>query len=183
MAATASELNEFIQRGREERNLEYKGTRGPEPFAWGPDSVNAKIARTAMGMANIGGGTIVIGMDQAGPDRWEPNGVDDVVDASYQQDRVQQYMNRRADPYVEMTLYHHDLDGVRFVIIEIAGFGELPVVCTGGSGVLRQGAVYTRSFSKHETVEIQSQSEMRELLDRAIEVGVENRLRPVFKEL
>src|SRR5215210_976755 len=111
MADDDSRLRELITQGREARNREYKGTRGREPFAWGPDTVNAKIARTAMAMANIGGGAIVVGMDQTGPDSWEPNGIDEATDRTYQQDRVQQYVNRRASPYVELVVHHFSLEG------------------------------------------------------------------------
>jgi len=179
------ELVKLILHGREERNLEYKGASGPDPLAWGPDPVKAKIARAAMGMANIGGGDNVIGMDEDKANSvWIPNGVPSDIDASYKQDPVQQYVNRQADPYVKLWVYHVEHSGCRFVIIRVAGFDELPVVCTRPhQGHLRQGAIYTRSFGKHETVEIQSQSEMQELLDLAIERGVERRLRSVFAEL
>jgi hypothetical protein len=180
MADDDARLRALITRGREARNLEYKGTRGAESFAWGRDEVNASIARTAMAMANVGGGAIVVGMDQIGPDEWQPNGVEEAVARTYQQDRIQQYVNRRADPYVELTVYHVLHNGLRFVIIEVVGFRELPVVCTGGSGALRQGAIYTRSHEKHETRVVQSEPEMREILDRAIDAGVQKWLRPVF---
>jgi predicted HTH transcriptional regulator len=121
MTDVDSRLAGLIRHRREERALEYKGTRGQEPFAWGPDAVNAKIARTCMAMANIGGGAIVIGMDQVGPDEWEPNGVEESIATSYQQDRVQRYVNQRADPFVELTVYHHHQDGRHFVIIDVAG--------------------------------------------------------------
>lgn len=124
-----------------------------------------------MAMANIGGGSIVIGMDQIGPDEWVANGVAAQVDTSYEQDRVQQYVNRRADPFVEMFVSHITVDQRPFVIIQISGFDELPVVCTDPvERILRQAAIYTRPREKHETAEIRSQSEMRELLDRAIRV-------------
>lgn len=180
-------LAEFVTNGREERNLEYKGARGREPFIWGPYPVKAKIARTAMAMANIGGGVIVIGMDEVAADRWEANGVTAEVDQSYQQDNLQQFVNQHADPYVELAVRHIDVNGMRFVIIQISGFRESPVVCTQGDGqYLRPAAIYTRSFAKHETIEVQNPAEMRELLDRAIEAGVERRLRPfmhAFREL
>jgi predicted HTH transcriptional regulator len=187
MADNDPALIDLIQHRREERNIEYKGSNaknpGADPFAWGPDAVNAKIARTAIAMANIGGGAIVIGMDQVGPDEWEASGVSPEVATSYQQDRLQQYVNQRADPYVELTVRKPELGGKTFVVIQVTGFTEMPVVCTGGSGELRQGAVYTRSRTKHETVVVQSQTEMRELLDRAIAVGVEKQLRPLVDAL
>lgn len=107
-----------------------------------------------------------------------PNGVAASIAASYTQDIIQQYINQRADPYVTVTVRKPELDGKTFVVIQVSGFDELPVVCTKGSGSLRQGAVYTRSRTKHETVEVQSQTEMRELLDRAIAVGIQKQLRP-----
>lgn len=153
-------LLDLIRHRREERNIEYKGSSGQEPFKWGPDTVNSRIARTAMAMANVGGGAIVIGLDQ-----------------------VQVYVNGRADPYVELAVRHAELEGRRFVTIQISGFRELPVVCTRNGAYLRESVVYTRPFAKHETAEIRTQSEMRELLDRAIEVGVQKRMRPIVEAL
>jgi predicted HTH transcriptional regulator len=183
MTDADSRLSALILRAREARDLEYKGGGGRLPFAWGPYAVNAAIARTAMAMANIGGGSIVVGMDQVEPDRWQPNGVDEAVDATFQQDRVQQFVNQHADPYVELTVDHLHHDAKRFVIIEVTGFRESPVICTSGSDPLRPGAVYTRSFEKPETRVVQSHLEMRELLDRAIAVGIQQSLRPVFEAL
>lgn len=180
-----SRLRELITVGREARNREYKGTRGRESFAWNRYAVKAQIARAAMGMANIGGGSIVIGMDEpgAGDDLWEPNGIEPVVETTYKQDEVQQFVNQFADPYVELTVHHHHYDGKRFIIVEVQGFRDMPVVCTQGSAPLRPGAVYTRSYEKHETAEVRSQLEMREMLDRAISVGVQQRLEPIFVAL
>ncbi len=175
-------LAEFVTYGREDRNLEYKGTRGREPFIWEEYAVKAKIARTAMAMANIGGGVIVIGMDEVAVDQWEANGVEPEVDRTYQQDAVQQFVNQHADPYVELAVRHIDVEGKRFVLIQVSGFRESPVICTRGDGqLLRPAAVYTRSFTRHETIEVRNPAEMRELLDRAIEVGVEKRLRPFMQ--
>lgn len=177
-------LIELIERRREARNLEYKEADAQESMRWGSADVNAKIARTVMAMANIGGGAIVLGMRQIGPDVWEPVGVSEEVDASYRQDDVQSWVNERADPYVEFIINHIEYNGMRFVIIEVAGFEDLPVVCAkpGGTNrpILRQGAIYTRPRRKHETTEIQSQTEMRELLDIAIERGVQRRLKTVL---
>jgi len=183
MPDTDPALLDLIRRRREERSIEYKGSSGRQPFAWGNDAVNSRIARTAMAMANIGGGSIVIGMDEGDTDRWDPNGVSPEVDAGYQQDDVQVYVNGRADPFVELAVRHVDWEGRRFVIIQISGFRELPVVCTRNGTHLREAAIYTRPFAKHETAEIRTQSEMRELLDRAIAVGVEQRLQPIVAAL
>ena len=43
MADQDSRLRALITRGREDRNVEYKGARGRETFAWGSDTVNAAL--------------------------------------------------------------------------------------------------------------------------------------------
>ena len=183
MQDTDPVLLDVVLHGREERNLEYKGSSAGESYAWGTDSVNSGIARTAMAMANIGGGSIVIGVDEVSPGVWEPNGVSPKVASSYRQDDVQVYVNGRADPLVELAIRHVDWEGRRFVVTQINGFTELPVVCTKNAGNLKEAAVYTRPYAKHETAEIRTQSEMREILDRAIEVGVRKRLQPMLESL
>jgi hypothetical protein len=62
-----------------------------------------------------------------GPDSWMALGVSAKMDASYTQDDVQQYVNQRADPYVELTLRHIDVDGCRIVIVQVDGCDDLPI--------------------------------------------------------
>jgi predicted HTH transcriptional regulator len=176
------ELVAFITHGREERNIEYKGTGSGDGMDWTQARVKSRLVRKTMAMANIGGGVIVLGVDEVGG-RCEPTGLPPATTAAYKQDDVQEYVNQRADPYVRLTLSHVEWQTKRFVVIQVRGFDELSVVCTRNGEHIREGAVYTRPFTKHESVEVQSQSEMRELLDRAIAVGVTNRLRPVFEAL
>src|SRR5437867_6878204 len=152
-------FTDLIDARRERRNVEYKEADARDPYVWTNADVRAKVARTAMAMANIGGGTIVIGMREVGV-TWEPVGVSDAVAASFHQDRVQQDVNRFADPPVSLTVTHLEHDGKRFIVIEVAGFDELPVVCKASSGRwCQEGAVYTRARRKHESVAIQSQNE------------------------
>ena len=47
---------------------------------------------------------------------------------------------------------------------------QLPVVCKkGGPENLKRGALFTRSKSKYETAQVKSQTEMREILDLAVD--------------
>lgn len=162
----SQELAAQILHGREERNLEYKSS-----LNWTDPSAKAKIAKAAMGMANIpDGGFIIVGVERDGT----PNGMPEGDFASFEQDPVQEFVNEFADPYVELTVKADHLDGYgNFVVIQVQQFGELPVVCkkTGADG-LRRGAIYTRSRRKHETAEVGSQSEMREILNRAVDAQI-----------
>lgn len=178
-----SHLADHIRQRREERNREYKGASGAEGFSWGHSRVKAVIAKSAMAMANIGGGAIVVGMGEDKSNKtWRANGVAGDVADGFKQDDVQQYVNGRADPYVWLVVRDLSIDSRRFILIDVAGFDEIPVVCSrNGDNILFAGQVYTRPFAKHATAAIDTQSEMRELLDRAIDIGIRKRLRSIIE--
>ena len=156
----------LIKLGREERFLEYK-----QSAPW--DDLKDKIAKTAMGMANIrDGGTIIIGMAKKG-NLYLPEGTDEEHVITYDVDDLQAHANRFADPYVRTELHQVKWDDKLFFAIRVHEFDELPVVCKKDCGTLiRQGAIYTRSYRMAETCEVRSQSEMREIIDLAVQKGV-----------
>lgn len=159
-------LAALIELGREERFLEYKGS-----LPW--DDLKNKIAKRAMGMANIrDGGIIIIGVAQKGIE-FVPEGMLDEHIATYDIDDAQAYINRFADPYVRVELHHVKLNQEKFIALVVHEFDEIPIVCKRNCGdVLRQGAIYTRSHRIPETCEVQSQTEMREIIEIATDKGV-----------
>ena len=166
----SEDLIALILHEREERNLEYKSS-----LPWGDANTKAKITKAAMGMANIpDGGALVLGVQVDGT----PKGMAQGDFESFDQDLVQEFVNEYADPYVELSITGDHLEEYGdFVVIQVRQFVELPVVCKkAGAENLRRGAIYTRSRRKHETAEVGSQTEMREILDRALD-GQIGRLR------
>ena len=159
----SEELTALILHGREERNLEYKSS-----LNWSDANTRAKMAKAAMGMSNIpDGGVIVIGVEPAG----SAAGMSPEDFNSFDQDIVQEFVNEYADPYVELSVTGDHLEEYGdFVVIQVRQFSELPVVCKKtGAENLRRGAIYTRSRHKHETAEVGSQTEMREILEQAVD--------------
>ena len=159
-------MSKLIEHGHEERSLEYK-----QSAPW--DELKLKIAKTAMGMANIrGGGTIVIG--EAKKDGgYVPEGMLEEDLATYGEDEVQAYVNRFADPYVRTELQQVKWNEKTFLAVVVHEFDELPVICKRDcSPSMRQGAIYTRSYRMPETCEVRSQSEMREIVEMAVEKGM-----------
>lgn len=165
-------LVDYILHGREERDLEYKSV-----LHWKDAKTWGKVTRGAMAMANLpGGGVLVIGMKKVG-ETHVPEGLDAAVRDSYMQDGVLARINEYASPFVELTVSHVAHAGLDFVIVQVKAFLESPVICKkDGPEKLRRGAIYTRSRRMHETVEVSSEVEMREILDRATEA----RLRKFF---
>ncbi|MBM4453821.1 MAG: ATP-binding protein, partial [Chloroflexi bacterium] len=159
-------LLELVYHGREERNLEYKSS-----MSWQATSTKAKIAKSVMAMANIpDGGAIVIGVVKEG-ETYNPRGMEQDHVSSFRQDDVMEYINQKyADPYVELTVRTVDRDNKQFVVIQVSEFGQLPIICRNdGLENLLRGAIFTRSRVKHETIQVRSQTEMREILDLAVD--------------
>lgn len=162
-------LLEMVYHGREERNLEYKRS-----MSWQESVTKAKIAKSAMAMANLpDGGAIVIGVEKIG-ETYDPKGMEQDHIESFKQDDVMEYINEKyADPYVELSVTTVNNDNKFFVVIQVHEFGQLPVICkNNGLENLKRGAFFTRSRVKHETVQVRSQTEMREILDLAVDKGI-----------
>jgi predicted HTH transcriptional regulator len=162
---TSEALLDIIYHGREERNLDYK-----QSMSWTETDTKDKVAKSAIAMANIrDGGAIVFGVRQVG-DQFVPEGMDPGHAVSFTQDLVMEYVNSYADPYVELKVGPVVHEGKHFVVIQIRQFDRTPVVCKkNGQGGLRRGAVFSRSYHKHETAQVASHSEMREIVDLAVD--------------
>jgi len=159
-------LLELVYHGREERNLEYKSS-----MSWQDTSTKAKIAKSAMAMANIpDGGAIVIGVVKKG-ETYDPRGMEQDHVSSFKQDDVMEHINQKyADPYVELTVRTVNKDNKQFIVVQVSEFGQLPIICKNdGLENLLRGAIFTRSRVKHETIQVRSQTEMREILDLAVD--------------
>jgi predicted HTH transcriptional regulator len=163
------DLNRFLalrDRGTEDRFLEYK-----ESAPW--DTLKLKIAKTAMAMANLrDGGTIIIGIRRGQNGQYFPDGVKSDHVQTYDPDDVQALVNRYADPYVRLEVQTVKTDGKDFVEIRVYEFEEVPIVCKRNGDGIRQGAIYIRSARMPETCEVQSQTEMRELIEVATDKSV-----------
>jgi predicted HTH transcriptional regulator len=174
MSETPSqELIDFILHGSEERNLEYK-----ESMSWRQRDAKVEITRCILGMANLrDGGTIVLGVKEDDND-FVPIGMQTEHAKSFSHDKVAPYVNERADPFVEIEVTIVSHEGKEFVVIQIREFDELPVICkregklSTGDLRLRKGAMYIRSRRMCETIEVPSQTEMREIIELAVDKGV-----------
>lgn len=158
------EFIEWIEHGREERNIEYKGD-----ISWEETEIKASITKSVLAISNIrDGGVIVIGVHKNG-ETYEPNGLSKANFESFKQDDVSAYINEFADPYVETTLRQIEYKDKHFVIIQVLEFSELPVICNkDGLNNLKRGGIYTRPRRKIESTFVPGQVEMREIIEMAV---------------
>ncbi|MFC1970701.1 helix-turn-helix domain-containing protein [Chloroflexota bacterium] len=179
----ATDLEFYIQHGKEERYLEYKSS-----MIWASDDTKVKIAQAMMAMSNLrNGGVIVVGMKEPQRGVWEPDIMTDEQIASFTQDDIAQWVNDYAVPSVQFTVESFVLDAYKFIIIKVREFDEFPTICRkpkplGGRDVLKEGAIYYRSNSKNESAPISSEEDMRELITLARDKGVAQRIE-YFREL
>jgi hypothetical protein len=173
------DLQLMLAQGHETSGVEFK------PAGECRGYLLAQVARAVLGLANRrDGGFVIVGVDEDA-NGVTPRGLTEDALKSWSFDDVSAQVNAYADPSVEFELFTPELDAKVFVVLHVAEFATVPVLCrkgwtankeSGGKSVLRQGACYVRSSSKPETSEIPTQTEMRELLD----IATEKRLRAYF---
>lgn len=164
------ELYELIAIGEERRNLEYKRS-----VSWNDRRTRARITKSILAMNNIRyGGYIVLGVDQQPDGAFDPVGMSAEDASSLNYDDVASYVATYADPYVQFSLSRLEREGRIFVVIQVREFDEIPTICKRSYGTdLHEGKIYTRTRGgRPESAEIRSQTEMREIIDMAVEKGI-----------
>lgn len=161
-----SGIADYLALGHELRSVEFKGpgSRKDKPLL-------AKVVRAMLGMTNSrDGGKIVLGVDQKADGTPVPLGLTDKQLATWNFDDLSDSVSEYADPGIEFDVSFHEHDGMKFVLIDVFEFDDIPVLCGKNYGSdLRDGACYIRPRRKPETMEVPSQADMRDLLELATE--------------
>jgi len=162
------ELSDIVFHGREERNIEYKSS-----VSWNDAKTKAKITKCILAMSNIrDGGYLIIGDEDK---TFNPIGMTNEDFDSFNQDDLNSHIANFADPFVDITVYSQEHEGRKFIIIRINEFHEIPIICKkNGDENLKAASVYTRPRQKYESSVISSQTEMREIIDMAINKALRN---------
>lgn len=167
MPLSTDQFVELLNGGRETRAVEFKaaGHRGDA-------LVFAFVARAVLAMSNLQlGGWVLLGVQDDG----QLTGLlpDDLA-SWLEHDEVTAGLNAYADPFVQVDVERIEHDNKSFIAIRVREFAEVPVLArkdspakNGGKLVIRQGGCYVRPRLKPASVEVPTQTEMRELLDGA----------------
>lgn len=162
-----NELIEIIELSSEERNIEFKSS-----YNWSDKNDKNKIVKAILGLSNLrDGGYLILGVDE-NHGEFTPIGLTKEIYDQYDRDQILEYVNTYADPYVELDLFKFEHKSMFFVAIKVKEFSEIPTVCKKDGNKLEAGRIYVRSSRKPETTSALSQTEMREILDVAIEKGI-----------
>src|SRR5262245_2924910 len=121
-------------------------------MTWDNHVESAGLAKDILALANTrDGGAIVIGKREDSG-KFFLDGLTPDQKASFDTTKVAQWVNARCAPPVTLTVYHFDRDGTSLVVITVAEFGDIPVICTKdfndpktSKPILREGAIYVRT--------------------------------------
>jgi hypothetical protein len=165
---TEEELRALIALGRENRRIEFKRS-----MRWSDAATQGKITKSILGMSNIrDGGIIVIGVNRQPDGSYQPAGVSAGDLKTYDPDHIGRCVQNFADPIAVFSVQRIVSIGIQFIVIEVSEFPELPVICKAdGPEGLVLGAMYTRN-SVPETIRVPSQTEMREIVEMAVDKGI-----------
>lgn len=150
-------------------------------MAWLDSATKTKLTKTILAMSNIrDGGTIIMGVREVANGTFEMAGVSPEHDGQLVYDDIADWVASHADPYVRFSMERLDCDRMRFVVFKVDEFEDMPVLCKKAfNGELKNGALYVRSRRKPETVEVDNSTDMRDIL----ELAVDKRLREFSRRL
>jgi hypothetical protein len=161
----------------ERQDVDYKSSL---PFT-GDDSFSLKLIRHIQGMANSGGGWLVIGYAEDSDQGWVPDpshqsSVCSYYDPTSLSQRVDSSVVRGQRLRLTVDFEEHRGLGLRFPIIQVEGFERNPYISRGsreasdtGERILRQGTVYIRRPGA-ETSEVSTMNDWEDLISRCMRV-------------
>lgn len=164
MALDSEAIEHFIDRGREQRHVEFKA-------AGDLGKYEDKIKKAALAFPNLeGGGYLIIGVREVNPHELEADGLSQKQLQSFDPDHVTAKIDPYVDPYVECDVYPRELSGGEEVmVIEFDEFDDVPVVAKKSlvQAGIKEGSIYTRRGRPVETTEVSDHNDLREILDLA----------------
>ena len=181
---TEEQFRALIAAGRESESLEAKpgGTRDDQYLA-------ARVVRAALGMTNHeGGGFVVIGVEERADGTFDLVGIPAANLATWNHDDVSAMINGVADPHIAIETDAVTSDGRTFVVITVAEFVDVPVVCRANGPtvpgeprqIYKKDACYARSRRKPETIEaITDPTTWRTLMELAANKGARRILKVI----
>jgi predicted HTH transcriptional regulator len=150
---------------QESRNIDFK-----ESAPW--LNLQVHIARTSMAMTNLrDGGIIIIGVGERG-ESWSLDGISTADIATYDEDNVNDFINKYASPTIRVELVRVTHNGRVFLAIRVPEFEWSPVICKRNgqdSSKLRKTAIYVRTGGKPQTIPASEASQIDELVELAAE--------------
>ena len=169
------EFRRLIEAGYESTRIEFKS-----PFSWKDDEslwLREKVIQTVLGLANTGdGGDIILGIETEDNKNIKLVGLDEGQLNSFSYDLLKGAVDSFASPCVNFDISEGHYDNKRFIVIRVSEFEDIPIICKRDGQhkdlILRRGDIYCRSQSGPPGTIRATETEMREILELAIDKGM-----------
>lgn len=162
---------------QESRDIEFKSE-----STW--SDLRYSITRTCLGMANLrDGGVIIVGVEEANGS-WVPGGIGDNCLASYDEDAINDFVNKYASPPLRVELVTVRHEALRFLAIRVPEFDTTPIVCKADAGDqsgLSRGSIFVRPIGKPETCRVREAGQLEDLLELASDKRARRFLERAFR--
>lgn len=125
------------------------------------------FVKDILALANvIDGGRIVVGVEDG---TFVRQGLTVEQEASFNNDTMRDAIAPFADPRVVFRSEAvQDANGLRYVIIDVSPFEDVPVICRRDGADVQAGTIYFRSRTRRPaSAAISNSSDMRDLVERA----------------
>jgi len=159
----------------ERQDVDYKSSN-----AFGTDdSFSLKLIRHIQGMANAGGGWLIIGLTQSDdqglvPDPTHTNDFCSYYDPTPLCQRIDSSLSRGQRIRITVFSEIHPITGLQYPVIQVQGFERIPYICRSdisasdtGERILRQGMVYLRRPGT-ETAPVSTPQDWEDLINRCV---------------
>lgn len=126
------------------------------------------FVKDILGMSNtLDGGQIVVGIEDASFARV---GLSDAQILTFDPDIMKDQMRPFADPFVTFRRYIvNDALGLKYVIIDVSSFDEIPVICAKDGHDVHAGSIYFRPRAGRPRSErVSTSADMREIIEASI---------------
>lgn len=153
-------LEGLLEAGAESPGTDYKG-----PCAWNLGT----FAKDILALSNVqDGGYIIVGVEETDTG-FVRRGVTLEQKATFVLDEMRDQISLYADPHVKFLVeFLTDKGGLEFVVIKVAPFEEIPVLCRKTQYDLRAATLYYRNRNRRvESAPVSNSHDLRDILDRA----------------
>ena len=159
---TTEELEQLLKDLTETQNIDFK-----ESCPWNIDT----FAKDILAFANVkDGGYIIIGVEEVGPPVcFVRKGTTQDHIKTYIIDTMRDQFAKYADPSVNFKVsFPKGKDGLSYIVISIAEFDEIPIICVCKGYDIKQSTIYYRNRNKKvESAAVSNANDLRDIVERA----------------
>jgi len=162
LGVTVDADNALIELGSETQSLDYKST-----IPLTEKAARAALAKDVIAMANTGGGTIVVGVEESTPGSFVPSGMSESSCAPLETTRLNQALSAFVDPPMGIRSRQVLYNGKRFVFIEVPSAAPQLAMSRRDhpEAGLFVGRIYVRTTAA-QSAPLQTSAEIRTLVER-----------------